>query len=288
MTGYGKGEASHNGRSVKVELKSVNHRFLDLNIKMPRSFNALEDVVRKNIQKVIERGHVEVYVSSQNLGVEQGEFQANYELAKSYFLTASMLSAELGIENDLAISSLVKVPEIIERKEAELDEEETKTLLVLATVSALAELEEMRIVEGTAISKDMLSKVENIKVLVAKIEKRAPFVSKEFQTKMKERIAELVNSSECDETRLAQEIAIFADHCSIDEEITRLKAHISHISKYLNSEDSVGRKIDFLVQEFNREANTIGSKANDLEITQSVLALKNEIEKLREQACNLE
>ncbi|MDD4839485.1 MAG: YicC family protein [Clostridia bacterium] len=288
MTGYGKGEASHNGRSIKVELKSVNNRYLDLNIKLPRTFNSLEDIVRKNIQQVVERGHIDVYVTYVNQGAESGGFKANIELAKDYLSTSAVLAAEVGVEDDLTLSALLKAPDIMERCEAEADEEELKTLLVLATVAALTELEEMRIAEGDAISEDIKAKLKMIENFVSKIADRAPFVVVDYRERLKQRLADLTDDIKVDEARIATEVAVFADRCSIDEELTRLGAHFGQLAKFIASDGVVGRKIDFLIQELNRETNTIGSKANDLIITQNVLKLKNEIEKIREQVQNIE
>ncbi|HKL94332.1 MAG TPA: YicC/YloC family endoribonuclease [Clostridia bacterium] len=288
MTGYGKGEASHSGKSVKVEMKSVNNRFLDLNIKLPKTFNSLEDTVRKNIQQVVERGHIDVYINYANNSAEAGGFKANVELAKNYLATVATLAAEVGIEDDLTLTSLLKAPDIIERCEPEEDEDELKTLLVLATVSALTDLEEMRIAEGQAIAEDMTAKLKVVESFVAKIAERAPFVVIEYREHLMQRLAELTENIEVDAARIATEVSIFADRCSIDEELTRLNAHFSQLAKFISSDGVVGRKIDFLIQELNRETNTIGSKANDLIVTQNVLKLKNEIEKIREQVQNIE
>lgn len=288
MTGYGKGEASHNGKSVKVELKAVNHRFLDLNIKLPRALNFLDEAIRKNIQLVANRGHIDVFVTFGNETEDIGDYKINMSLAKAYMTSTSTLGAELCIENDLKLSDIVKVPDVLERKESDTDEETLKTLVVLSTVSALAGLEEMRIAEGKQIEKDMQSKLDNLKKIVANIEKKAPLVVKDYKEKLKNRLKDLDCNLALDDSRLLTEISIFADKCAVDEEITRLYAHIAHFEEIFESDGPIGRKMDFLVQELNREANTIGSKANDLEITNNVLLLKNEIEKIREQAANIE
>lgn len=288
MTGYGKGEARLNGKSVKVELKAVNNRFLDLNMKLPRTFNFLEDCVRKNIQQMVERGHIDVYVNYVNNNPETGGFKANTELAKNYLSISAALAAEVGIEDDLTLSTLVKAPDIIERCEPDEDEEELQELLISAITLALNELDEMRLAEGQAIAEDITAKLKVIEGFVARIAERAPYVVAEYREQLKQRLAELASNIEIDETRTATEVAIFADRCSIDEELTRLNAHFGQLAKFIASEGVVGRKIDFLIQELNRETNTIGSKANDLTITQNVLKIKNEIEKIREQAQNVE
>ncbi|NLZ24907.1 MAG: YicC family protein [Clostridiales bacterium] len=289
MTGYGKGEASNCGRTVTIELKAVNHRYLDMNIKMPKLFLFLEEVIRKNISQVISRGHLDVYVSYENRSEEgQGSFTSNVQLAKDYYYTAELLARELNIENDVTLSQIVKVPDIIVATPPEEDEDKLKTLVILALCSALASLEEMRIAEGEHIKADIAEKLTALKSLTAQIEERAPLVKEEYAVKLKERIAAMTQGLDIDETRIMTEIALFADRSSIDEELTRLKSHFNQLESLINDENPIGRKLDFLVQELNREVNTIGSKANDLTITNNVLMLKNEIEKIREQAQNVE
>jgi len=288
MTGYGKGACERAGRCVTVELKSVNHRFLDLNIKLPKSFSQFEDVIRKCVQRRISRGHIDVYLNFEDAAAEANVFVANVELARNYLAAAAKLSAEVGIEDDLTLSSLVKVPDIIERCEAEVPDEELAALITQAVESAICELEEMRAVEGKAIAADISAKLKLIEGFVERIAERAPHVVTDYRDRLKQRVTELTSEAAVDDARIASEVAIFSDRCSIDEELTRLKAHIAQLFKFLASDGDCGRKIDFLLQEMNRETNTIGSKANDLIITQNVLKLKNEIEKIREQAQNIE
>lgn len=288
MTGYGKGVAEQGGRQVVIELKSVNHRFLDLNIKMPKTFCQFEDLIRKSIQQYIERGHIDVFVNYFDLTAQSNCFKANIELAKNYLAEAARLSAEVGIEDDLTLTSLLKVPEIIERCETEIAAEEIEKLILKSITEALENIDIMKENEGAAIAEDTASKLNIIEGFVQKISERAPFVVGEYREKLEKRVSELVKDAAVNMNRLEEEIAIYSDRCSIDEELTRLTAHIKQLYKYIATEGAAGRKIDFLIQEMNREANTIGSKANDIIITQTVLKLKNEIEKIREQAQNIE
>ena len=288
MTGYGKGQASHNGKTVTVEIKAVNHRYLDLNVKMPKGFLFLDDLVRKNIGQVINRGHLDVFVTYDNQSDEKGGYVCNNQLGKDYFYLGELLARELKIENDITVSQIMKAPDVLERVMPTEDEDELKNLVVLSLVSALANLEEMRIKEGDEIAKDMAKKLLVLKELRAEIETYAPGVVKDYREKINARIKELVNATELDKQRIETEVAIFADRCAIDEELTRLSSHFKQFDGFLESEEPVGRKLDFLLQEINRETNTIGSKANDIKITNAVLKLKNEIEKIREQVQNIE
>ena len=288
MTGYGKGQASHNGKTVTIEIKAVNHRYLDLNVKMPKGFLFLDDLVRKNIAKVINRGHLDVYVTYENLSDEKGSYVCNNQLGKDYYYLGELLARELKIENDVTVSQIMKAPDVLERVMPTENEDELKNLVVLSLVSALANLEEMRVKEGEEIGKDMAAKLEELKKMRSQIEEYAPMVVADYRTKLNARIAEALNGTELDKQRIETEVAIFADRCAIDEELTRLASHFKQFDGLLESVEPIGRKLDFLLQEINRETNTIGSKANDVKITNVVLKLKNEIEKIREQAQNIE
>lgn len=288
MTGYGKGQASHNGKTVTVEIKAVNHRYLDLNVKMPKGFLFLDDLVRKNISQVINRGHLDVFVTYDNQSDEKGSYVCNNQLGKDFYYLGELLARELKIENDITVSQIMKAPDVLERVMPTEDEEELKNLVVLSLVSALANLEEMRVKEGEEISKDMANKLVTLRQLRDEIEKYAPGVVTDYRERLTARIKEALNGSDLDKQRIETEVAIFADRCAIDEELTRLASHFKQFDALLSSSEPVGRKLDFLLQEINRETNTIGSKANDIKITNSVLRLKNEIEKIREQAQNVE
>ena len=288
MTGYGKGQTAHNGRQVTIEVKAVNHRFLDLNLKLPKGFLFLDDLIRKTLSKVISRGHLDVYVTYDNQSEDRGSYICNNQLGKDFYFLGELLSREIGIENDLTISSIMKAPDVLERVMPEENEEELKNLVVLSLASALTSLEEMRIAEGDEIKKDLALKLDILKKMRDEIESFSHKVTVDYKEKLTARISEYLAMPELDEQRIATEVALFADRSAIDEELTRLKSHFKQFDDLLVSEDPVGRKLDFLLQEINRETNTIGSKANFIEITNLVLKMKNEIEKIREQVQNIE
>lgn len=288
MTGYGKGVAKAEGKSVTIEIKSVNHRYLDLGLKLPRGFLYLEDTVKKIISRAVARGHVDLFLTYEQDSVTEGAYTFDAELANSYLEAARRLAKSTGVKNDITLSSLVKVPDVIKREQPAENEELLKTLTEDALKTALDSLLAMRRHEGEALAADINEKLDNIQSSLDVITGLAPKVVENYRTGLEARINEVVEPSKVDMQRLATEIALFADHCAIDEEITRLNAHIAHMRTLLAAHEPVGRKMEFLVQEFNRETNTIGSKANDMSITAEVLKIKNEIEKLREQSANIE
>ncbi|MBO4554152.1 MAG: YicC family protein [Clostridia bacterium] len=288
MTGYGKGVASDDKKTITVEMKSVNHRYLDLSLKMPRTFLFLEDEFKKIIEKKLSRGHVDVYLTYEQKTADEGNFTVDEELAKNYVHAVNLLAMETGVLNDFTVSSLVKVPDVIVRETPVEDEDVLKNLAIYALTQALENLTKMREKEGEALKRDFAVKLDTIEGSLAKIKVLAPTVVEEYRNALNARIAEVVEPSLVDRQRLATEVALYADHCAIDEEITRLSTHIAAMRRHLEAEEPVGRKMDFLVQEFLRETNTIGSKANNIQITEQVLAIKNEIEKMREQAQNVE
>lgn len=288
MTGYGKGQTSHNGRQVTIEVKAVNHRFLDLNLKLPKGFLFLDDLIRKTLAKVVSRGHLDIYVTYDNQSEDKGSYVCNNQLGKDLYFLGELLSREIGIENDLTISSIMKAPDVLERVMPEENEEELKNLVILSLASALTSLEEMRIAEGDEIKKDLALKLDALKKMRDEIEKLAPKVEADYREKLTQRISDYLAMPELDEQRIATEVALFSDRCAIDEELTRLKSHFKQFDFLLASDEPTGRKLDFLLQEINRETNTIGSKANFIDITNLVLKMKNEIEKIREQVQNIE
>ncbi|MDE7373056.1 MAG: YicC family protein, partial [Clostridia bacterium] len=288
MTGYGKGIAKSNGKTITIEIKTVNHRYLDLGLKIPRSFLFLEDSVKKTIAGAISRGHADLYLTYEQDSVSEGVYTADIELAKNYLEAAKLLAKSTGVKNDITLSSLVKVGDIIKREQPAEDEGLLKALTDEALKTALENLKAMRKHEGESLMADISAKLDNIEKSLEIIKENAPKVVENYRAGLEARIAEVLEPSKMDMQRLATEVALYADHCAIDEEITRLGAHIAHARALLNADEPVGRKMEFLVQEFNRETNTIGSKANDLAITAEVLKIKNEIEKIREQSANIE
>ncbi len=288
MTGYGKGEAEANGRTVTVELKTVNHKFFDWNTKMPKGFLFAEDEAKKAVAREVARGHVDVYISVRQTEAQTAEYRADIGLAAKYVAAAKELSEAVGVPFDIGALALAKNPDILVLETVEADDEELKALLMAALSDALKGLVAMRENEGEALRRDITEKLDSMSASVERVAELAPAVVEEYRKKLTARITELLGSAVADMSRVATEVALFADKCAVDEEISRLKAHIAAMRGYLAAEGPVGRKLDFLVQEMNREANTIGSKANDLDITREVLSLKNDIEKIREQAQNVE
>ncbi|MDD4316352.1 MAG: YicC family protein [Clostridia bacterium] len=287
MTGYGKGVAEGAQRRITVEIKSVNHRYLDLLFKLPRGFSFLEDSLRKLIQKTVQRGHLDIYCTYEDNREGKSTVRLDSILANEYREMAAEL-ASMGFLNDMTASQVMKMPEVLLTKGAEDDEEEIKELAERAMSDALKMLSDMREREGKALVKDILSKLDGMETLTAEVKSRAPLVADDFKTRLTAKITDALSGVQLDEARLLNEVAFFVDRASIDEEITRLTSHIAQGRKIIAENNSAGRKLDFLVQEMNREVNTIGSKSNDLTITQKVLELKGEIEKVREQVQNIE
>ncbi len=287
MTGYGKGEAEINGRSLTVELKSVNHRFLDLSVKLPRALIFAEDGLKKQIASRLARGHVDVF-TTYRAPQDEASLSLNESVAEEYLAMGRVLTEKFGVKNDLTASSLLRVQGVVEETPKDAPEEEILSLVREATERALDSLVKMRETEGKAITADILSKLAEVERLTGLIKARAPLVTEEYKVRLKKTVSDALEGAAYDETRLLTEIALFADKVAIDEEIARLFAHIEHYRKILSTEPSAGRKLDFLTQELNREANTIGSKASDSEIQENVVLLKCEIEKIREQIQNLE
>lgn len=288
MTGYGKGVSKRDGKTITIEIKTVNHRFLDCNIKLPRNFLFVEDRVKKAVSSAISRGHVDLYLTYEQSSTDEGAYTVDLELANNYLMAVRQLENGTGLANDVTLSTLLRVGDIVTRQQSVEDEDLLAEMTLEAASEALVNLKVMREKEGQSQKADIASKLGTIEACLDRIKEFAPKVVEDYRALLNARIAEVVEPSLVDKQRLATEVALYADHCAIDEEITRLSTHISNMRSLLEATEPVGRKMDFLVQEFNRETNTIGSKANDMRITKEVLAIKNEIEKMREQAANIE
>ena len=288
MTGFGRGEVSRDGKEFTVEIKTVNHRYLDIFIKMPRQISFLEDRVRELVSKAISRGKIDVYITYGNYGDDSRQVTIDEQLAKAYISALEELRDRFSLADDISVSLLSKCPEVLKVEQVEEDGEQLWEILKTALDDAVASLIRMREIEGEAMKKALLERADAIEVVIGKIEARAPEVPRDYKTKLAERISDLLEQQVADESRIAMEVALFADRCSIDEELVRLKSHFGQMRQILDMDQPVGRKLDFLVQEMNREINTIGSKANDLEITRYVVDVKSEIEKIREQVQNIE
>ncbi len=286
MTGYGRAEYSEGGITFTVELKTVNNRNFDLNPKIPRAFIALEDVIRKTVQSYVKRGRIDLFVNFSDTREANSVLEVNVEKAQSYYNASKEISDALSLVNDCSVSMIMRMPDVIVDG-AVPDVTEFSDIVKDTVAKACEKLNEMRKVEGEKLVADMLSRMDVIKSLADKIAVRAPLVAKEYKEKLKNRIEEALGEVKYDEARLLNEVAFFTDKSNIDEELTRLSSHVSQFKEIVKVE-GMGKKLDFLMQEFNRETNTICSKANDIVITGYALELKNEIEKVREQVQNLE
>ena len=288
MTGYGKGVVSREGRELTVELKSVNHRFLDVSMRLPRVLSCIEDTLRTTIASRLSRGHVDVFVNYRNTRSDAKTVRVDETLLFAYVAAARTANEALNLRDDLTLSNVLRLPDVTEIVPSDEDADELIALAKDAAELALDGLVEMRVAEGARLKTALLSGVNAMDAFREEILARAPFVAEEYRKKLNERIEAVLSDTEIDRARLATEVALFADRCCIDEELVRLKSHIAQFRAYLEASEPVGRNMDFIVQEMNRECNTIGSKANDAALTKSVLACKAEIEKLREQIQNVE
>ena len=287
MTGYGKSNMSKNLREYQVEIKSVNHRYLDVSVKMPRSLSYLEEEIKKAVSAKVTRGTVDIFITFNNNSLEGRDIKINTEIARMYIKELRDLAESEGIVADIPVTEISKLPDVLTIQNNQ-DDETIKNELLEVTNKAIENLVGMRKVEGEKIAQDLLVRIQDIEEKVKKISSLSTGLIDEYVVKLKTRIKELLQDQEMDEARLAQEVVIYADKCSIEEEVTRLNSHIYQFRELLNSNEAVGKKIDFMIQEMNRETNTIGSKANNLEITNEVINMKTQLENIREQVQNIE
>ncbi|MCI8505084.1 MAG: YicC family protein [Lachnospiraceae bacterium] len=288
MTGFGRCEAADKDYKISVEMKSVNHRYLDLGIKMPKKFNPFEAEIRKLLKQDIERGKVDVFVTCETFSEKTLSLNYNEALAKEYMDIFEQMSERFSIANDVTVSSLSRYPEVIATGQSEEDEEALWKLLKEALLGALQKFVDQRTREGENLFADLSGKLEDMEGWIEQIEARSPQILKEYREKLTDKVKELLEGSGIDENRIAAEVTLFADKICVDEETVRLKSHIKTMKATLTRGDAVGRKLDFIAQEMNREANTILSKANDMEISGTAIELKTVIEKVREQIQNIE
>ena len=290
MTGFGRSEYTDGKRNITVEIKSVNHRYSDISVKMPRRYGFAEDKVKNAVKERIRRGKVDVSIMVENITENDVNIKLNTMLARQYYENLLELRKEFAVEGDITLQFLAGLPDVMKAIPDATDEEEITKAILIPVSEAAINLEKMRAIEGEKLAEDLIAKGRHIKEILDKIAERAPRVSIEYTAKLRERITELIGGSvEVPEDRILVEAAIFADKCAIDEEITRLGSHLSQLENIITkSNQPDGKKLDFLVQEMNREANTIGSKANDITITGYMLEIKSEIEKIREQVQNIE
>ena len=287
MTGYGVGRVQGGDWEITAELKTVNHRFLDLALRLPREIAFLEPVARETVSAGIRRGHVEVFLNVRRTEGSSKSVLADTALAKAYADTAERLAKETGLENDLTVGELMEMDGVVTLEERETDHDMVCALCAEALREAVSHVTDMREREGERLRSDLMEHLEAAETLRDRIRERAPGVVADYRERLESRLSQM-GAEGVDPQRLAQEVALMADRCAIDEEISRLSIHIGQMKQYLDADGEIGKKMDFLVQEMNREANTIGSKASDAAIAQMVVDLKSEIEKLREQIQNVE
>lgn len=288
MTGFGRCEITTEEYRISVEMKAVNHRYLDLGIKMPKKFNYFEASIRSLLKQYIQRGKVDLFITYEDYTEEKMALKYNRSLASEYMEYFAKMAEQFHIENDITVSDLARYPDVLVMEQVPEDEEHMWAILKGAVEEAASRFVETRVTEGENLKADLLGKLDYMDRLVAEIEERSPKIVAEYRAKLEDKVKELLQGSAIDEARIATEVTIFADKICTDEETVRLKSHIEATRAGLLSGGSVGRKLDFIAQEMNREANTILSKANDLEVSDRAIALKTEIEKVREQIQNIE
>ncbi len=288
MTGFGRCEIQKETRKFTVELKSVNHRYLDVNIRMPKKLNFFETAIRTLLKQYANRGKVDIFISYEDSSQQQMALKYNAALAAEYMQYFRQMSEEFQLENDIRVSSLSHCPEVLTMEEQTEDEEALWAGLQEVLKGAFTQFVETRTKEGEHLKQDILQKLSGMEELVHEIEIRSPKILAEYRTKLEEKVKELLADTQIEESRIAAEVILFADKICTDEEVVRLKSHIVHMKHTLEESEGIGRKLDFIAQEMNREANTILSKANDLEVSNYAIGLKTEIEKVREQIQNIE
>lgn len=288
MTGFGRCELSDENRKITVELKSVNHRYLDVNIKMPKKLNFFEAGIRTLLKEYIQRGKVDIYIGYEDYSEKTVMVKYNSGIAGEYLKYLRQMSQEFDLEDDIRVSTLSHYPEVFTMEEQPMDEDEIWSMLQDALRKACEQFVDTRIAEGRRLKTDLVEKLNHMLENVAKVEERAPQILAEYRQKLEEKVHELLGDTQIDESRLSTELVLFADKICTDEETVRLKSHIQSMLDTLECSDGIGRKLDFIAQEMNREANTILSKANDLETSNIAIELKTGIEKVREQIQNIE
>ena len=288
MTGVGRCEVLKDSRKFTVELKSVNHRYLDVNIRMPKKLNFFETSIRTLLKSYADRGKVDIFITYEDLSQSQVSVKYNAALAAEYLKYLNQMAEEFSLDNDVRVSTLSRYPEVFTMEECSEDEDELWNGLKEALEGAFSQFVEMRTKEGERLKEDILLKLDLLSEQIRFIEERSPQIIAEYRTKLEEKMRELLEDTQIDDNRIAAEVILFADKICTDEEVVRLKSHIQHMKETLEESNGIGRKLDFIAQEMNREANTILSKANDLDISNRAISLKTEIEKIREQIQNIE
>lgn len=288
MTGYGRAQGSFSGGDITVEVKSVNNRYLDCGVKLPRGYAYLEEGIKSQVQKTISRGKVDVFITINAAGADNVKISVNEPVAKGYIDALRQLVQEYGIQDDISASAISRFSDVFLVEKQEQDENEVKSAISGVVAEALSAFDAMRTREGEALKNDLLQKAEGILTLVSKVEERSPITVKAYRERLTAKMQEVLEDRQIDEARIIQEAAIYADKVAVDEETVRLRSHVDQLQNMLSEGGVIGRKLDFLMQEMNREANTIGSKGNDVEQARNVVNIKSELEKIREQIQNIE
>ena len=288
MTGFGRSEVSEGARKFTIEMKAVNHRYLDVTIKMPKKLNVFEAAIRNELKNYIQRGKVDIFITYEDTSENNVMIKYNRDIAAEYMKYLKEMAEEFGLDNDVRVSTLSRYPEVLSMEEQNADEEEIWKVLQKAVDIAAQGMAESRVREGENLKADLLAKLDDMEKHVAFIAERSPQIIAEYRQKLSDKVHELLAGAAVDENRIATEVTIFADKICVDEEMVRLRSHIEAVRKALLDGGSIGRKLDFLAQEMNREANTILSKANDLTVSDCGIELKTTIEKIREQIQNIE
>lgn len=288
MTGFGRCEIQKDARKFTVELKSVNHRYLDVNIRMPKKLNFFETSIRTLLKSYANRGKIDIFITYEDLSKNQVSVKYNSAVAAEYIKYSAQMEKEFGIQNDIRTSVLLRCPEVLTMEEQTEDEDELWNALEKALEGAFVQFVETRTKEGENLKRDIIAKLDFLENEIGYIEERSPQIVAEYRKKLEEKMKELLEDTQIEEGRIAAEVILFADKICTDEEVVRLKSHIRHMRSTLEEEEGIGRKLDFIAQEMNREANTILSKANDIEVSDRAISLKTEIEKIREQIQNIE
>ena len=288
MTGYGRAVSIIDNREITVELRSVNNRYLDCSVKLPRLYSYAEDAVKNKVKTAISRGKVDVYITVNMTAGESASISVNKPMLEGYLSALKAVSEDYGVRDDISVMSLARLPEILIVQKAEEDEEKITNDILSVADEAIAAFNAMRETEGKALDKDLRTKAQSILSLVSLVEQRSPVTVAEYRSRLTAKMQEVLQSTTIDESRILQEAAIYADKVSVDEETVRLRSHIAQMETMLTNGGAIGRKLDFLLQEMNREANTTGSKCNDLELSNTVVEIKAELEKIREQIQNIE
>lgn len=288
MTGFGRGECIIDNRSMTIEMKSVNHRYCDINIRMPRKLIYLENKLKGMIKKELTRGKIDVFITYQDNSDKSSSIVYNESLAGQYMEFFDKMASQFDIENDVNVSSLSRYSEVLKLEEQDDDEDVLQELVLTAMEEAIAKISETRFTEGQLLKVDLKAKLNEMLTYVEELKEISPAVIEDYRVKLETRIGEMMDQTLLDKDRLALEVAVFADKSCVDEEIVRLESHITHMRDTLDSNESVGRKLDFISQEMNREANTVLSKANNINVANQGIDLKTLIEKVREQIQNIE